>query len=113
MKCYATFILVLIVPLIAFSFDLSNNSLMGKWQFTRIVTEEYETPVNMSMEFQLDGTVINYDLAGQELSRGSFQIEGGNIIYTDKNGTQNWKVKAITANSLHVDHLGAEMFFER
>ena len=113
MKYFVAFILALAIPAIAFSLDLSNSSLAGKWQFKRIVTEEYETSVNIQMEFKPDGTVINYAHTGQEFSRGLYQIEGDSIVYTDKNGDQNWVVKSITANSLHVDNRGAEMFFER
>ena len=113
MKYFVTFILALAIPAIAFSLDLSNSSLAGKWQFKRIVTEEYETSVNIQMEFKPDGTVINYAPNGQEISRGSYKIEGGYIIYTDKNGEQPWEVKTIAEDRLHVDHRGAEMFFER
>ena len=113
MKYFMALILALAIPFTAFSLDLSINTLAGKWQFKRIVTEEYETSVNIQMEFEPDGTVINYAPNGQEIGRGSYKIEGGYIIYTDKNGEQPWEVKAISEDRLHVDHRGAEMFFER
>ena len=113
MKYYTALFLALFMPLAALSFDLTNSLLVGKWRFVRIVAEDYEKPVKITMEFQQDGTVINYAHTGQEFSRGVYQIEGDSIVYTDKNGDQNWVVKSITANSLHVDNRGAEMFFER
>ena len=113
MKYFVTFIFALAIPFFAFSLDLSESMLAGKWQFKRIVTEDYETPVKMQMEFKQDGTVISYAPNGQEIDRGSYRISGGYIIYTDKNGEQHWEVKTITENELHVDHRGAEMFFEK
>jgi len=113
MKYFVTFILALAIPLMALSLDLSNSSLAGKWHFKRIVTEDYETPLSIQMEFKQDGTVISYAPNGKEIDRGSYKIENGYIIYTDKNGEQPWEVKMITEDRLHVDHRGAEMFFER
>lgn len=113
MKLFFALGFALTLPFIAFASDLSTESLVGKWKFVRIVTEEYEMPINMFMEFRIDGTVINSTAAGVEQSRASFQIKDGKIIYTDEKGVQKWTVKDFSGNSLHVDHRGAEMFFEK
>ena len=43
----------------------------------------------------------------------SFRIKDNTIIYKGKKDTQNWTVVALEGDSLHVDHMGAEMFFEK
>jgi hypothetical protein len=94
--------------------ELSSDSLEGKWMFTHILMEgSKEMKVNRQMEFLSDGMIVNYDAAGNEESRATYEITGDWIIYIDGNGKQKWKVVSFKENALHVDHRGAEMFFER
>jgi hypothetical protein len=94
--------------------ELSAESLAGDWVFMHIIMDgERQMTVNRKTQFIADGTVVNYDAAGSEKSRGSFKLEGGTIVYTDEKGKQNWKVISFDSDSLHVNHRGAEMFFER
>jgi hypothetical protein len=65
------------------------------------------------MEFLPDGEVINYDRSGNERSHATFTLNNGVILYVDNRGKQRWKVLDFTGDRLHVDHRGAEMFFER
>jgi len=94
--------------------ELSATSLEGTWIFTHIIMDgEREMKVNRKTQFLADGSLVNYDAAGNEKSRGTYEVTGDTIVYTDDQGIQNWKVLAFDENSLHVDHRGAEMFFER
>ena len=94
--------------------ELSARSLEGTWIFTHIIMDgERELRVNRKMEFLADGSLVNYDAAGNDESRGTYEVTADTIVYTDDKGQQNWKVLAFDENSLHVDHRGAEMFFER
>jgi hypothetical protein len=72
-----------------------------------------EMQLNMPTEFQADGIVVFYLPTGDEHGRGSYKVDQASIIYTDKNGKQVWKLVAVEDGKLHVDHRGAEMFFER
>lgn len=94
--------------------ELSARSLEGTWMFTHIIMDgEREVKVNRKMQFFADGSLVNYDVAGNKKTQGTYEVTGNTIIYMDDNGKQNWKVLAFDENSLHVDHGGAEMFFER
>lgn len=94
--------------------ELSAKSLEGTWIFTRIIMDgETELKVNRKTQFLADGSLVNYDAAGNEKSRGDYEVTADTIVYTDDKGQQTWKVLAFDENSLHVDHRGAEMFFER
>ena len=97
-----------------FATELSAQSLEGTWMFTHMIMDgEREMQVNRETRFFTDGSLIYYDAAGNENTRGTFEVSGETIIYTDEKGEQNWNVLAFDGNSLHVDHRGAEMFFER
>ena len=94
--------------------ELSASSLEGKWLFTHIIMDgEREKQINRQTRFFADGSLVYYDAAGNEKTRGSFEVNSNTIVYTDEKGIQNWKVLSFDDNSLHVDHRGAEMFFER
>ena len=94
--------------------DISVETLTGKWTFTHMLLDgETKRPVNLLMEFLADGQVINYDRAGKEKSRATYTVENAEILYSDKRGKQAWKVLEFDGQTLHVDHQGAEMFFER
>ena len=112
MKNFLILIVALLLPIIATADDVSADVLAGEWKYVRIVAEDYELDVNTIMEFQPDGIVINYYAPGKELSRGTYEIKGGQIIYSDANGVQPWDVISLTDKKLHVNHRGAEMFFE-
>jgi len=97
-----------------FATELSAQSLEGTWMFTHIIMDgEREMQVNRETRFFADGSLVHYDAAGNEKTRGTFEVSGETIVYMDAKGEQNWKVLAFDGNSLRVDHRGAEMFFER
>ena len=94
--------------------ELTAASLQGKWLFARMLLDgTTEMKPNRQMEFLGDGTVLNYDWEGKVGSRATWELENGRIIYQDQNGRQEWKVISFDGAALHVDHKGAEMFFER
>jgi hypothetical protein len=96
------------------AYELTAESLYGKWLFTHILMDgDREMPVNRPIEFFEDGTVVNYDMQGNEKTRGTFRIEQDTILYEDDNGPQAWKLVSLDEHVLHVDHMGAEMFFNR
>ena len=110
----AAIFLVMTSTTLCIGAELSSDSLEGKWMFTHILMEgSKEMEVNRQMEFLSDGMIVNYDAAGNEESRATYEITGDWIIYIDGNGKQKWKVVSFKENALHVDHRGAEMFFER
>lgn len=110
----AALFLVITSTTLCIAAELSSDCLEGKWMFTHILMEGgQEMKVNRQMEFLSDGVVVNYDTAGNEKSRATYEIAGDRIIYIDGNGEQKWKVVSFEENVLHVDHRGAEMFFER
>lgn len=108
-------VLIAFVPAIpAIAAELTADSLQGKWMFTHILMEENrEIKVNRVMEFLPDGTIVNYDPLGNEAGRATYEIAGDRILYEDSNGKQKWQLISFQENALHVDHRGAEMFFER
>ena len=98
----------------SFATELSAQSLEGTWMFTHIIMDgEREIQVNRETRFFADGSLVYYDATGNVKTRGTFEASGKTIVYTDEKGEQNWEVMAFDGNSLHVDHRGAEMFFER
>jgi hypothetical protein len=114
MKIFIPLLAILVFPVYALAAELTNDSLAGKWIFTHMILDgESERPVNRLMQFEPGGAVLNYDAAGKEKSRAAFVIETGVIVYTDERGAQRWKVVEFSADSLHVNHSGAEMFFRR
>ena len=113
MKWFTTFCLSIIFPVSAFAANLTVDAITGKWLFTRIVMEDREIPVNRFVEFRPDGTAVMYVSKGVNETDASFRIEENTIIYTDGKGAQNWVVVALEENVLHVDHQGAQMFFEK
>lgn len=95
--------------------DLSADALEGKWLFTHMLLDgETHRDVNAHMEFLPNGEVVTYLSAeGGELSRATYEVQGGKIVYADGNGTQTWKVVEFSGTDLHVNNRGAEMFFSR
>jgi hypothetical protein len=94
--------------------EISADAIEGKWMFTHMVLDgEREMKVNRLIEFLPDGSAISYDAAGNKKSQATYTISGDNIIYVDSKGKQNWKIIAFDKDSLHVDHRGAEMFFDK
>lgn len=94
--------------------DLSNTTISGKWVFTHMLLDgETRMDVNRLVEFTQSGEAVWYDAAGIEKSMGNYTINAGVIDYVDTNGSQNWKVVEFREGTLHVDHKGAEMFFQR
>ena len=111
---YAALVLLLTAPVTGNSAELTPESIQGKWMFTRILMDgTREMQVNKLTEFLPAGSAIFYDAAGQERSRGTYEVSESAIIYTDDNGEQVWKLVSFGDGKLHVDHKGAEMFFER
>ena len=93
--------------------ELTEQSIEGKWLFTHIVMEGgREIKVNQTAEFS-DGTVVYYIAGGNESGRGTYSVDPAAITYTDKKGEQVWKLVSLENGILHVDHRGAEMFFEK
>lgn len=93
---------------------LSASSISGKWMFTHMNLDGTgDRPVNRAMEFQSDGTIINYDAAGNRNGSATYTIQGDTIRYKDKHGEQKWRVKKFDGSDLQVDNSGAMMFFKR
>ena len=118
MKCIGNALLTLtwlvLTATPAFAIDLTVESLEGEWLYTHIVMEGgQEIPVNFTTIFKQDGSVIYLDATGAERGRGVFEIGEGMILYKDAKGPQEWEVISIEEDTLHVDHRGAGMFFER
>lgn len=94
--------------------DLSNVTISGKWIFTHMLLDgETHMDVNRLVEFTQGGEAVWYDAGGNKKSLGNYTINAGVIDYVDDNGPQNWKVVEFGEGRLHVDHKGAEMFFQR
>ena len=101
-------------PLTGSSAELTSESIQGNWMFTHILMDgTREMKVNNLTEFLPAGSAIFYDSAGQERSRGTYEVAENAIVYTDDKGQQVWKLVSFEEIKLHVDHKGAEMFFER
>jgi hypothetical protein len=115
MKTYFLALIIIFFPAFVCAEELTHDALVGKWLFTHMILDgSSQRPVNQLMEFLPNGVVINYiDAAGDELSRGSYEVEPGKVIYVDKHGTQTWKVVEFNNTMLHVNNSGAEMFFDR
>jgi hypothetical protein len=114
MRLLLTVMLFFFFPLALFAAQLTTDSLEGKWIFAYMILDgESKRPVNKTMEFLSNGKVVNYDKAGNEESRASYTVKPNRIVYSDKNGDQNWKIKKYDGIILHVNHLGADMFFEK
>ena len=114
-RSYIFSLLIFLFASICYGTDLTKGSLAGKWIFKYMILDgdiKNKSPVNLTMEFLSDGQVINYSHAGEK-TFAKYKIDGSTIIYTDKRGKQNWKLKSFSGNKLHVDHSGAEMFFDR
>lgn len=94
--------------------DLTKSAIEGKWLFTHIVMEGgREIQVNQTADFSSDGTVVYYGAGGNEFSRGTYSVKPDAITYSDTRGEQEWKLVSLQDGKLHVDHRGAEMFFEK
>ena len=114
MKLTLRLFLLLSLAVTAQAEDLNSKTLAGEWMFTHIILEgQVERPVNRRMRFLTDGQVINYDAGGQERNPARYKIERAKIIYTDESGVQTWQVLEFDGATLRVDHMGAEMFFQR
>ena len=111
----ALFVLgALIMPALLFAAEVTEEALAGKWIFTHMILDgETNRPVNQVMEFLSDGIVVNYTAAGTEQSRASYELQPGVIVYSDTNGKQKWKLKEFDGKALHVNHMGADMFFKK
>ena len=113
-SAYAMMAILLSTPLCGWASDLTRQSLQGKWIFTHILMDgSRQMEVNNLTEFSPNGVAIFYDSVGTERSRGSYEVAPNSIIYTDSKGKQVWKLISFEGGRLHVDHRGAEMFFER
>jgi hypothetical protein len=111
---FATYLALAISASPAMATELSATSLEGTWMFTHIMMDgERDMKVNRKTQFLADRSLVHCDAAGNEKARGTYEVTGDTIVYTDDKGKQNRKVLAFDGNSLHVDHRGAEMFFER
>lgn len=78
-----------------------------------ILEDEEPRSVNVVMDFRPDGKVVNYNSSGEETDVATYELKQGSIVYSDKNGKQKWKLKKFGNGKLVVDHLGAQMFFEK
>jgi len=93
---------------------LTADSVQGQWLFTHILMDgTREMQVGNRTDFLADGTAVFYDSAGNVRSRGTYRVNNSAIVYTDPKGEQVWKLVSFDKGKLHVDHRGAEMFFER
>jgi hypothetical protein len=111
---WVALVLILSAPFSARAADMTQASIQGKWMFTHILMDgTQEMQVNNPTEFLADGSAVFYDSAGNERSRGTYQVFGDKIVYADAKGKQVWKLVSFEAGKLHVDHRGAEMFFQR
>ena len=109
-----TFSLMLALPLDVQAVDVTPDILVGKWKFTHMILDgQRNLKVNRLMEFRPDGKVVNYDNTGAEQSIATYRITDDAIIYSDKQGKQNWVIKKFDGSILHVNHKGADMFFEK
>ena len=94
--------------------ELTVEALEGEWLYTHIVMDDGQNmPVNFTTRFESDGTLVWILPTGAEYGRGKYEINGSTINYTDEKGPQQWKVVNLEQDSLHLDHRGAGMFFER
>jgi hypothetical protein len=60
--------------------ELSARSLEGAWMFTHIIMDgEREVKVNRKMQFFGDGSLVNYDVAGNKKSPGTCEVTGNTI----------------------------------
>ena len=111
---YLAIALLLTAPITSSSAELTAESIQGKWMYTHILMDgAREMKVTMLTEFLPTGSAVYYDSAGNERGRGTYEVSENGIIYTDKKGEQVWKLVSFENDKLHVDHKGAEMFFER
>ena len=114
MKIRLSLLLLILVSVTTHAAELSNKSLSGTWKFTHMILDgEQRVSVNRDMKFLSSGEIINYNRKGEEDGRANYVIDGGLIRYSDKRGTQPWKVIQFESDSLVVDHKGAEMFFTK
>lgn len=94
--------------------NLTDSAIVGKWLFTHIVMEGgREIKVNQTADFATDGTVVFFLSNGNEFGHGTYSVQPSALTYADKNGEQVWKLVSLENGILHVDHRGAEMFFEK
>lgn len=100
---------------IAWSASVTNENLVGKWEFIYWMEEGDENskrPINMIMEFKGNGEVISSKKSSS--AKAHYEISGDNIIYIDQRGQQIWEVISFEPNkNLKVNHKGAVMFFEK
>lgn len=114
MKHIRTGLLIALLPFFSVAEPLTAQALEGRWLFTHMILDgQQEVPVNMLVDFQPDGSAVSYGKDGNERDRATYTLGDNTIEYTDQRGQQNWEVLSFEANSLHVDHKGAEMFFIR
>jgi len=108
-------VLGLSAPATAAADGISADALSGRWLFTDLVMDQggRKMAINQPVEFMADGAVVWYDAAGNAKNRGSFEISAGTINYSDEKGKQKWKVVSFDSDKMHVDHRGAQMYFER
>lgn len=94
--------------------QFSREDVVGNWTWTHMILEDGpEYKINETVEFQADGTYIQYDMTGGVRVRANWEISGDMLVYNDKRGEQKWKLVSFEKTKLHFDHAGAEMFFER
>ena len=109
-----TLIIVLLLASPVFGESVTKDSIVGKWNFTHMLLDgETSRKVNRIMEFLSSGEIVNFDATGSERGRASYKIASGSILYIDERGEQKWKVRKFDGKHLHVNHRGADMFFER
>jgi hypothetical protein len=116
MKLKAIALSVLLLPVTVSADELNLAALEGTWLFSHMLLDgETNRAVNKFIVFEPDGDVVTYyDPDGKhEFSRATYTVKAGTIVYSDDKGDQNWEVLNFSSDKLHVDHRGAELFFER
>lgn len=116
MKLKAIVVSILLLPVTVSAEQLTQSTLEGTWLFSHMLLDgETNRPVNKFLVFEPDGDVVTYhDPDGKhEFSRATYTVQAGSIVYSDDKGDQNWRVLDFSAGKLHIDHRGAELFFER
>lgn len=107
-------ILFLFVSL-AWSASVTNEQLVGKWEFMHWMEEGDESSkrsINMIMEFKSNGEVISSKKGSS--AKANYKVADENIIYIDQRGNQIWEVLSFEpGKTLKINHKGAVMFFEK
>lgn len=97
--------------------EITQEQLVGEWEFTHWAekaNKEQKEIVGVVMDFRSDGTVISKLSGPTGYQRGTYEVNGDTIVYSDNSGEQIWKVETFKPDKkLVVIHKDAIMFFEK